>query len=199
MKKLQIASSLVLSSVVAVGLIAAPVFASQGTSGNAGQTKVDIYDNTDNGWNVATNDPVTGGPDASIGFVNFRPTVPGDLTNVKVVAALKNGAPNCTYNIQLVTSGNNTSGGLAPDGFHTGSINVIGNLTTNGSGKGNSGELTVDTTTLVGAAVSGSITYAHVDIEAVGSCTEADGTNVANNEYGASAVAVVDRIQWLQP
>ena len=113
--------------------------------------------------------------------------------------ALKNGAPSCTYNVQLVTTGANPSGGLAPDSGHTGFINVIGTLTTNGNGKGNSGALTVDTSTLAGTAPSGGFTYAHVDIEATGSCTEADGTSVANNEYGASAVAVADRIHWQQP
>jgi len=52
-------------------LAGAPIaMADHVTPGEAGQTKVSLYDNTNNGWNVTTNDPVTGGPDPVIGFVN---------------------------------------------------------------------------------------------------------------------------------
>lgn len=180
---------------------AAPALADHATPGEAGQTKVNIYDNTHDGWNVTT-----GTPDPVIGFVNFRPTVAGDPSNLKVVVVLKNGAPNCDYNVDLVTSGSNPSGGLAPDGFHTGFINTIGTITTNGQGKGSTGEITVDVSTLFNVSASGLITYAHVDLEDHdGDCTESDGTSVANNEYGASgkqpgsALDLPVNIHWLQP
>jgi len=161
--------------------------------GEPGQTKVPIYDNTDNGWNVTTNDPVTGGPDPEIGFTNFRPTVPGDPEHIIVVVNLQDGAPNCTYTVELVTDGNSPDGGLPPDGNHTGFINVIGELTTNGNGHGNSGALMVDVTTLSDVAAAGQRTYAHVDVEDYnGTCVEADGTSVATNEYGSPGVS------WIQ-
>lgn len=178
----------------------AAVFANDATPGQAGQTKVNIYDNTNDGWNVTIGDP-----DPVIGFVNFLPTV-DDPNSVKVVVALKDGAPSCDYNIDLVTFGNNADAGLAPDGLHAGSINTIGTMTTNGQGKGNSGEITVDVTTLFGVAASGDTTYAHVDLEDHdGDCTESDGTTVANNEYGASGKqpgSTLDlpvNIHWTQP
>jgi hypothetical protein len=178
----------------------AVVFANDATPGQAGQTKVNIYDNTDDGWNVTVGDP-----DPVIGFVNFLPAV-NDPNSVKVVVALKDGAPSCDYNIDLVTSANNDGAGLAPDGFHSGFINTIGTLTTNAQGKGNSGEITVDVTTLTNVAASGDTTYAHVDLEDHdGDCTESDGTTVANNEYGASGKqpsSTLDlpvNIHWTQP
>jgi hypothetical protein len=203
------------SRLLAVGLVAlmtAFAFSSSAlgdhvTPGEAGMTKVNIYDNTDNVWNVTTNDPVTGGPDPVIGFVNFRPTTPDDLTHVVVVVALKDGAPSCDYQIQLVTAGSDTGAGLPPDGVHSGFINVIGTLTTNAQGKGNTGAIEVDATALSGIAASGTFTYAHVDIEDPdANCVEADGTGVANNEYGASGYdptvgppPAEANIHWLQP
>lgn len=167
--------------------VSSSAFADHVTPGQAGMTKVNIYDNTHNLWNVTTDDPVTGDPDPVIGFVNFRPTTPGDPTHIVVVVALKDGAPSCDYEIQLVTTGADTGAGLPPDGFHSGFPNVIGTLTTNAQGKGNTGAIQVDVTTLDAISASGAFTYAHVDVEDPdANCEEADGTGVANNEYGAS-------------
>jgi hypothetical protein len=44
------------------------------TPGEAGLTKVNVYDDTQSCWNVTTPDPGTGDPDPVIGSVNFRPT-----------------------------------------------------------------------------------------------------------------------------
>lgn len=170
------------------------------TPGEAGNTKVNVYDNTHNLWNVTTSDPDTGGADPVIGFVNFRPTVPDDPNHVVVVASVKDAAPNCTLTVDLVLTGTDSEAGLPPDGFHTGLINSIGTLTTNQNGKGNSGAIVVEVATLDGVAPSGEFTWGHVDLEdKSGTCVEEDGTSVANNEYGASAIAEGDRIHWLQP
>jgi hypothetical protein len=200
---------------VVLGLIvtlagAEPALADHVTPGEAGQTKVDLYDNTNNGWNVTTADPVTGGPDPVIGFVNFRPTVPGDPDHVVIVVATKDAAPNCTLTVQLQTSRSTPTGGLPPDGDHSGFNNVIGELTTNRQGSGNSGAIVVDVTTLNGTAQLGPFTYAHVDLEDSLSapCTEADGTSLGPNEYGASGFnpavgppvpGLPANIHWLQP
>jgi hypothetical protein len=174
--------------------------ADHATPGEAGSTKVNVYDNTHNGWNVTTNDPATGGADPVIGFVNFRPTVPDDLDHIVIVASVKNAAPDCTLTIELVTVGTDPDSGLPPDGFHTGFINVIGTLTTNQNGNGNSGAIVVDVTTLDSVAPSGDFTWGHIDLEDdSGTCVESDGTGVEFNEYGASAVEEGDRVHWLQP
>ena len=180
------------------------------TPGEAGQTKVDLYDNTNNGWNVTTSDPVTGGPDPVIGFVNFRPTVPGDPGHIVIVVAAKGAAPNCTLTVQLQTSRGTATGGLPPDGGHSGFSNVIGELTTNRQGNGNSGALTVDVTALNGISTLGPFTSAHVDLEDSPSapCTEADATSLGSNEYGASGYnpsvgtpvpGLAANIHWQQP
>lgn len=173
------------ASLALAATIATPAGADHLTPGVAGATKINIYDNTHNGWNVATNDPVTLGPDPVIGFVNFHPTTGADPDTIKVVVALKDAAPNCDYDLQLVTNINDPEGGLPADGFHSGFILPIGMMTTNGKGIGNSGSIEVDVS---GLGAPGSTVYAHVDIEDVdGDCMEADGTPVANNEYGASS------------
>jgi len=180
------------------------------TPGEAGQTKVSLYDNTNNGWNVTTSDPVTGGQDPVIGFVNFRPTVPGDANHIVVVVAAKGAVPNCTLTVQLQTSRGTPTGGLPPDGTHSGFNNVIGELTTNGQGNGNSGAITVDVTTLNGISTLGPFTYAHVDLEDSPSapCIESDGTSLGPNEYGASGYnpavgppvpGLAANIHWEQP
>lgn len=192
---------------------ALPSVGSHVTPGDAGRTKVNIYDNTHNGWNVSTNDPVTGAPDPVIGFVNFRPTIPCtgdnqcDPDHVILVVQLKAGAPNCTLSVQLVTTGGVATAGLAPDGTHSGIINVVGSITTNDKGHGTSGAIVVDVVTLSGIAASGAFTYGHVDLEDLtGSCMESDGTDVAVNEYGASGqvpggtdFGLPYNIHWLQP
>jgi hypothetical protein len=192
-------------------LAAAPAaMADHVTPGEAGQTKVDLYDNTNNGWNVTTNDPVTGGPDPVIGFVNFRPTVPGDPSHIVLVVATKDAAPNCTLTVQLQTSRGTATGGLAPDGNHSGFNNIVGELTTNRQGNGNSGAIIIDVTTLDGISTLGPFTYAHVDLEDSPSapCTESDGTSLGPNEYGASGYnptvgppvpGLAANIHWQQP
>jgi len=72
---------------------------------------------------------------------------------------------------------------------------------------GNTGAIEVDVTALAGIAASDTFTYAHVDIEDPdANCVEADGTGVANNEYGASGYdptvgppPAQANIHWLQP
>lgn len=184
---------------------AVPAAAHHTTPGNVGQTKVDVYDNTHNGWNVNTTDPLTGGADPTIGFVNYRATVPDDPNHAIFVVALKDAAPNCRLRIDVVTDG--ADSGLEPDANHSGSINPIGSITTNAKGKANSGEIVVDVRTLSGTAGSGAISAAHVDLEPLASCTEADDSPVSNNEYGASgapdgyvgATPLPSQIHWLQP
>lgn len=198
---LQISRATVIAIALALALMGGSVYGNHATPGTAGQTKVNIYDNTNDGWNVTVGDP-----DPVIGFVNFLPTTPDAPNTVKLVVALKDGAPSCDYNVELVTSANNPSAGLAPDGFHTGFINTVGTLTTNEQGKGNTGTIEVDVTTLAGVAASGDFTYAHVDLEDHdNNCTESDGTGVASNEYGASGKqpgSTLDlpvNIHWTQP
>lgn len=176
------------------------------TPGNAGQTKVYVYDNTQNGWNVTTDDPGTGGPDPVIGFVNFRPTVPGDPTHIKFVVILQDAAPNCGYSFQLIPQVFDPSAGLAPDGTRTGSGTAwLGDIWTNKKGHA-SATFVADATLLPGTAPSGQITYAHIDIEDVdGDCVEKDGTSVEENEYGASGKPpgsdydLPVNLHWLQP
>lgn len=201
MKKIFMDSILMLFiAMTALALSGGMVFAAHTTPGNAGMTKYNIYDNTDDIWNVTV-----GTPDPVIGFVNFRPTLAGDPDQVHVVVALKDAAPNCDFTVELVTSGTNTGAGLAPNGIHTGFINNIGTISTNGAGKGNTGNITVDVTTLFGVAPSGRTTYAHVDLEPIGQCREDDGTFVVTNEYGASgkrpnqAFDLPVNMHWLQP
>jgi hypothetical protein len=188
-------------AVAALALVGMSTEAFHESSGEAGVTKVNVYDNTNDGWNVAVGDP-----DPVIGFVNFRPTVSDDPNNVVVNVQLKNAAPNCTLDIQLVTTATDDTGGLAPDGIHTGFINTIGTIETNKQGHGSSGAIVVDISSLIGVSTSTNITYAHVDLEdSSGTCIEADETGVANNEYGASGKipgSTLDlpyNIHWLQP
>jgi hypothetical protein len=188
-------------AIAALALVGISASAYHGSPGEAGMTKVNIYDNTNDGWNVTVGDP-----DPVIGFVNFRPTTPDDPSVIVVTVSLKDAAPSCDYEVQLVTTGSDETGGLAPDGSHTGIINTIGTIETNKQGIGNTGAIVVDVNTLIGTATSTNITYAHVDLEDFdGDCTEADGTGVANNEYGASGkipgstLDLPTNIHWLQP
>jgi hypothetical protein len=181
-------TSIVAFAVFALMVPAGMSFAVHTTPGEAGLTMVNIFDNTHNGWNVDTNDPDTGDADPVIGFANFRPTVNGDPDNIIVVVKLMDAAPNCDYDLELVTYGNNTDGGLAKDGNHTGFPNPIGNMTTNGAGKGNSGAIVVNVSSLTWVADSGMDTYAHIDVEDYDlNCIEEDGSTVQINEYAATS------------
>ena len=175
-------------------------------AGKSDHTRVNIYDNTDNGWNVTTNDPVTGGPDPVIGFVNFRGTTPLDPTHILIDVVLKNAAPSCGYSVQLIPQSSDPSAGLPPDGTRTGSgTAVLGDIFVNAKGHGEA-SFVADVTLLPGTAPSGQTTYAHIDIEDVDQdCIEKDGTHVVENEYGASGKPpgtnydLPDNIHWAQP
>lgn len=165
-----------------------------------GQATIPIYDNTTDGWNVHT-----GTPDPTVGFVNFRPTGPGDTDRLRLTVVLQKAAPACSYNLELVLWGTTPTGGLGPDDFHHGRINRIGTMTTNGAGNGNSGAIHVDVRTLL-EAVPGVVNYGHIDIEDYDQdCVERDGTNVNGNEYAATSwVTFADgsegsMLRWLQP
>lgn len=137
-----------------------------------GSQGFEVYDNTYDGLQAAT-DPDTGN-------VQFNAN-PGGADRIIVEAHLQKAAPNCTYTVQLVRDSAVTNGGLNAAG-HTGSIQDLGTLTTNGAGNGNAhfdlDPAVTDGTTQV---------YGHLDFEdPSGVCKEADGTTVANNEYGAA-------------
>jgi len=166
---------------------------------------VNAYDNTHNGWNVLTPDPVTRGPDPVLGTVKFRPTVPADPNNILLEISIANAAPDCTLTVELVTTGTDSNAGLAPDGNHAGIINRVGSLTTNSSGSGTAA-LIVDVRRLANVAPAGRVTYAHLDLEDYsGTCTEPDGSRVEINEYGASgkppqsALPLPVNLHWTQP
>lgn len=116
---------------------------------------------------------------------------------------MQKGAPNCTYDVQLVRDVAATNGGLDATG-HFGFIDVLGTLTTNKVGNGNA-HFDVDPQTLPDSVdatpgVLDSTVYAHIDIEdPSGLCKEADGTSVANNEYGAAPdPALGTPLHWLE-
>lgn len=174
--------------------------ATHSSPASAGQTKISVFDETYDGWDVHSSTP-----DPVIGFVNFRPPTAGDLNHLILVVALERAAPSCDYGIELVLWGTTLSGGLAADDFHHGRINRVGSMDTNAAGRGNSGAIRVDVTTLLDA-LPGVVNYAHVDIEDYdGDCVEADGTPVLNNEYaGADSTQLAPgvfgtRLHWLQP
>jgi hypothetical protein len=203
---LRLRTALLVLSLAPVAAIGVMLSGTASSAGIAGKTKVNIYDNTQNNWNVLTNDPDTGGPDPVIGFVNFRPTTPDDPTHIVLTVVLKGAAPSCGYSVQLIPQVFDPTAGLAPDGGRTGSGTAfLGDIFTNRKGHG-SASFVADATLLPGTAPSGQITYAHVDIEDVDQdCVEKDGTNVEENEYGASGKPpgtdydLPDNISWLQP
>ncbi len=147
------------------GIAAPTAFAAPGAQG------FDVYDNTNDGLQVGT--------DSDTGNVVVNAN-PGGQSRLIVQAHLQKAAPNCTYNVELVRASSASNGGLDGTG-HTGSPTVIGTLTTNGGGNGNA-HFDVD----LGTDPLDTDVYAHLDFEAVGTCTEADGTNVVANEYGAA-------------
>lgn len=152
----------------------------------SGAQVFDIYDNTNDGLIVGT-DPDTG----NVEFV----ANPGGQARVIIQTHLQKAAPNCTYSVELVRDSAATNGGLDATG-HTGSVEVLGTLTTNKAGNGNAhfdvevGDGTLDTEV-----------YGHLDFEvAAGStCTEADGTDVTVNEYGAAPDPVLATpVTWME-
>lgn len=131
-----------------------------------------VYDNTDDGLDVAV--------DPDIGNVEFNAN-PGGQARLVIQTHLQGAAPNCEYRVELVRDSAVTNGGLDALG-HTGSIQILGTLTTNAAGNGNAhfdvevGDGELDTTV-----------YGHLDFEDVsGECLEEDETGVSINEYGAA-------------
>lgn len=170
------------------------------TDSGLGGTKINIYDNTHDTWNVNV-----GTPDPTLGFVNFLPPTASDPNTLTLVVALKKAAPNCTLRIEIVTDGTDPAGGLGADSIHTGWITSVGSITTNGAGNGNTGAFTVDVRT-IGGTVPGVVNYAHVDLEDdLRLCKESDGTGVSFNEYGASSSVTLSSgatgtlFHWMQP
>lgn len=133
----------------------------------------EVYDNTDNGLQV--------GVDPDIGNVQAVAN-PGGKERLIVEIHVQKAAPLCTLTVELVRDTAATNGGLDATG-HTGSIQILGTLTTNLVGNGNahfdiapSGDGSADTAT-----------FGHIDLEdPSGTCTESDGTTVVFNEYGAA-------------
>lgn len=137
-----------------------------------GAQVIGVYDNTADGLDVST--------DPDIGSVEFNAN-PGGDGRLVIQTHLQKAAPNCTYDVQLVRASAASNGGLSAGG-HTGSIQVLGTLTTNHVGNGNA-HFDVE----VGDGVLDAVVYGHIDFEDVaGTCEEADGTSVAPNEYGAA-------------
>lgn len=165
---------------------------------------VNVYDNTRNGWNVLTKDPVTGGPDPIMGSVRLRPTSASDPT-ILLEISVSGAARDCTLTVQLVTTATGSNAGLPPDGNHSGIINNVGTLITNSAGSG-AVSIVVDVRRLANVAPADQVTYAHADLEDRSqTCREPDGTLVEDNEYGASGkppgspLSVPLNIHWIQP
>lgn len=168
-------------SVVVFGLAVTPAFAKP-----PGAQVFEVYDNTQDGLQVGT-DPDTGNVQANAN--------PGGQARMIVEAHLQKAAPNCTYDVQLVRDSAASNGGLDATG-HSGSIQLLGTLTTNGVGNGNA-HFDFDPS---GDGTTDQVAFGHLDFEdPSGTCTEADGTSVANNEYGAApAPALLTPLTWLE-
>ena len=167
---------------IALGLVVVLLIAMTSVVG-ATRNRLELLSNTQNGYNLGT--------DPDVGWVSYRLPTPGDPTHIMINVKIHKGIPNSgPLDIELVTKGTDTGGGLPPDGSagHTGYINIIGTISTNGAGEGQSGDIMVDVTTLGSVAPSGQVTYAHVDIE--------DNTFpyvIGNNNYAATLLS------WTQP
>ncbi|MDP3941273.1 MAG: hypothetical protein Q8Q49_03090 [bacterium] len=158
----------VAGGVLLLASVAIPAFAKP-----PGAQVFEIYDNTQGGLVVGTN-PDTGNVQATAN--------PGGASRLIIEAHLQKAAPNCAYDVQLVRDSAASNGGLNAAG-HTGSIQSLGTLTTNGVGNGNA-HFDLDPS---GDGVADTQTYGHLDFEdPSGTCVEADGSSVANNEYGAA-------------
>ncbi len=144
-----------------------------------------LYDNTQDGLQVAT-DPDTGNVQ-----VNANP---GGSNRLVINVHAQKAAPNCELQVQLVRGTEASNGGLDATG-HTGGIQTLGTLTTNGGGNGNA-HFDIE----VGDGTPDTAVFGHIDLEDVdGSCTEADGTGVENNEYGAAPdPTLVAPLTWME-
>lgn len=100
-------------------------------------------------------EPVDSVGPTGFGFVNVNKNAAGDL---RVVAVLKNAAPNTTYEVFLVCGPTHATA----CGFVS-----LGTLTTNGQGNGNSGAIVVEDPPYVGGPND------HIDLLAQGGGTSA--------------------------
>lgn len=146
----------------------------------AGAQVFDVYDTTQDGLQV--------GIDADIGNVQAVAN-PGNQSRVIVEIHVQKAVPNCTMNVELVTSFAATNGGLDATG-HFGAIDVLGTLTTNGVGNDNA-HFDFDPSTLVGVVgMTGDATpglldttaYSHFDLED----TAGQDCGLSFNQYGAA-------------
>ncbi len=157
-----------------------------GVASAAGAQLFDVYDETQNGLQVAT-DPDRG---------NIRANAnPGGAARLIIEAHLQKAAPNCTYTVELVRDSAAVNGGLDGSG-HTGSIQVLGTITTNKVGNGNA-HFDFDPS---GAGTASTTAYGHLDFEDYsGTCVEADGSAVGGNEYGAAPdPTLASPFSWLE-
>lgn len=155
-------------------------------SAAGGAQLFDIYDETQNGLQVAT-DPDRGNVRANAN--------PGGQARLIIQTHLQKAAPNCTYTVELVRDSAASNGGLSATA-HTGGIQVIGTITTNNVGNGNA-HFDFDPS---GVGIASTSAYGHLDFEdRTGTCVEADGTSVATNEYGgAPDPLLVTPFTWLE-
>lgn len=164
-----------LMAVVAVPAMAKP----------SGAQVFGVYDNTNDGLVVGTD------PDMGNAEVNANPGGSDRLiANVHVQKA----APNCELTVELVRDTEASNGGLDETG-HTGSIQVLGTLTTNNVGNGNA-HFDIQ----VGDGTPDTETFGHLDFEDYnGTCEEADGTSVTFNEYGGAPDPILDTpLTWME-
>ena len=170
--------------VIVMAMMLVVPFASAASITNPQQ--FEVYDSTNDGLVVAT--------DADIGNVQAVAN-PGGAERVIIQASLKKVAPNCTYTVELVRGSAATNGGLSASA-HTGSITVLGTLTTNGTGNGNAHFDFAPS----GDGVADTAAYGHLDFEdRSGACAESDGTTVSSNEYGAAPdPTLATPFTWMQ-
>jgi hypothetical protein len=145
---------------------------------DTGAQRFEVYDNTQDGLQPKTD------PDVGNVVANANPG--GKARLIMEVHAQKT-APNCTFLIELVRDFKETNGGLDQNGHigrlpNLGDTQIIGRLTTNGQGNGNA-HLDFDPS---GDGNPNTLTYAHVDLEPLGTCTRKNGSPVLTNQLGAA-------------
>jgi hypothetical protein len=139
----------------------------------------EVYNNTQNGIQSATD------PDIGNIEVVANPDSQGRLI---INIHLQKGAPNCTYNVELVRDTAALNGGLTTTG-HTGSVQVLGALTTNKAGNGNA-HFDIP----VGDGTLDEETFGHIDIEDYSlTC------GITGNQYGAAPDPLLNTpLTWLE-
>lgn len=148
-----------------------------------GATKIRMRDQTQNGISPA---------DPDIGFVIYHQNGEGTLI---LQISLKGAVPNAVLEVQLVVVATNPGGGITPEpGGHSGAINPLGTISTNGVGNGNA-HFNVDVNSILGV-IPGVTNYGHVDIEDDSGAVGPYGIlnyGLVNNQYGGKTV------EWEQP